>query len=300
VPCLPATRRAIAQLPLGLGKPALSNLGRDGHPAQLGLVAGGGAGCCVTAAGLAHEGGAIEVGSSTGTEVVLVVPDGIAKVTVLLPRQRIPGERASKHPASITSLVHDNIAAFDTDRDADAVGTEDMIWYGPAGNVLRLIESNDCLDRVVPARHPSPQTALSERAEKDPSTANSVTVTPARGRPHTTFDVSFRLLLTNATTSSSSPALAGPAATVKSATAREAGLEGDRGTFAANCSANRSRPVTPGKARTSRHGARAVIRSASAPRTTRRRADQPEPTHRSAPPHLSSVTEITPVPSGPR
>jgi hypothetical protein len=45
------------------------------------------------------------------------------------------------------------------------------------------------------ASTPAPETALSRRAERDPSTPNPVTVTPRRGGPHTPFTLSFRSLL---------------------------------------------------------------------------------------------------------
>jgi hypothetical protein len=48
---------------------------------------------------------------------------------------------------------------------------------------------------TAPPLAPAPETALSRRAERDPSTPNPVTVTPRRGGPHTTFTLSFRSLL---------------------------------------------------------------------------------------------------------
>ncbi len=44
------------------------------------------------------------------------------------------------------------------------------------------------------AARPTPETALSRRAERDPSTPNPVTVTPTRGGPHTAFTLSFHSL----------------------------------------------------------------------------------------------------------
>jgi hypothetical protein len=49
--------------------------------------------------------------------------------------------------------------------------------------------------RRLAASIPAPETALSRRAERDPSTPNPVTVTPERGGPHTPFTLSFRSLL---------------------------------------------------------------------------------------------------------
>jgi hypothetical protein len=45
------------------------------------------------------------------------------------------------------------------------------------------------------ASKPGPETALSRRAQRDPSTPNPVAVTPRRGGPHTAFTLSFRSLL---------------------------------------------------------------------------------------------------------
>jgi hypothetical protein len=42
---------------------------------------------------------------------------------------------------------------------------------------------------------PTPPTALSRRAERDPATPNPVTITPQAGGPHTTFTLAFRALL---------------------------------------------------------------------------------------------------------
>jgi hypothetical protein len=46
-----------------------------------------------------------------------------------------------------------------------------------------------------PGIEPAPETPLSRRAERDPSTPNPVTLTPSTGGPHTTFNLAFRALL---------------------------------------------------------------------------------------------------------
>ncbi|MGP0047969.1 MAG: hypothetical protein ACLPZR_03840 [Solirubrobacteraceae bacterium] len=195
IPFLPPTKTAIAKLPAPLRRLAAYQIAHQGHLATLGLLAAGGASGGFTPASLETEGAGISGGSSP-TEVVLVIPDGVVKITVLLPRQRIPGERLYKHSLSITVAVHDNIAAFQVDRYADAVGTENMIWYGPTGNVVRRIGNTRNLNRVIPGPKPSPPTELSRRAQRNPATPNPVFVTPAAGGPHTTFTITFRLLLT--------------------------------------------------------------------------------------------------------
>ena len=51
--------------------------------------------------------------------VVMVVPDGVAKISFLLPRQAYPGAIAYPASQTITVPVHNNIAAFQTDRYID-------------------------------------------------------------------------------------------------------------------------------------------------------------------------------------
>ena len=171
-------------------------LGRGGT-AALGLVADGGS-CCATAAGIASNGTGSLSGGPSGNDAVVVVPDGVAKVSILLPRQGIPGERAYRHSLAITVPVHNNVAAFRSTRYADDIGFNHMVWYGPAGNVVRRIGDNSSLNRVVPPPRTSPPTALSRRAQADPATPNPVSVTPRIGGPHTVFTISFRLLISGA------------------------------------------------------------------------------------------------------
>ncbi len=175
----------------------------SGSAAGLGVVADGGS-CCSTAAEIASagagslSGSAILPGGRSRNSVVLIVPDGVAKVTILLPRQILAGDPAYKHPLAITVPVHHNVAAFQTTRYADAIGFQHMIWLGASGTVVRRFGINRSLNRVVPPPRGSPPTALSRRALADPSTPNPVSVTPRTGGPHTTFTISFRLLLTGA------------------------------------------------------------------------------------------------------
>ena len=163
----------------------------------LGLVANGGS-CCVTAAGIASNGMGSLSGGPSGNQVVVVVPDGVAKVAILLPRQGIPGEPAYKHTLAITVPVHNNVAAFQSTRYADDIGLNHMIWYGTTGQIVRRIGNSRNLNRVIPPPKPSPPTTLSRRAKADPATPNPVWVTPRIGGPHTTFTISFRLLINGA------------------------------------------------------------------------------------------------------
>ena len=106
-------------------------------------------------------------------------------MAILLPRQGIPGEPAYQHSLAITVPVHNNVAAFQSTRYADDIGFDHMIWYGPAGHIVRRIGNSRNLNRVIPPPKPSPPTALSRRAEADPATPNPVWVTPRIGGPHT-------------------------------------------------------------------------------------------------------------------
>ena len=74
-----------------------------------------------------------------------------------------------------------------------------MIWYGPSRQYRQANrEQPQPEPRRLPPPRPSPPTALSRRAEADPSTPNPVWVTPRIGGPHTTFTISFRLLISGA------------------------------------------------------------------------------------------------------
>ena len=126
---------------------------------------------------------------------VVLVPDGVAKIAILLPRQQIPGDPPYAHPLTVDVPIHDNVGWFEVNRYIDAVGFEHMIWYGPSGVVVKRIGYPADLNRVLEPPKPSPATARSRRAERDPSTPNPVRAVPSSGGPHTTFAIEFRLLL---------------------------------------------------------------------------------------------------------
>jgi hypothetical protein len=70
--------------------------------------------------------GQIKAGCDWGTarsnQLLIVVPDGVAKVTV--------GRR-------VTAIVHNNVAAFESDQNLDE--PQRQVWYGPARNVIKRI-----------------------------------------------------------------------------------------------------------------------------------------------------------------
>lgn len=113
-----------------------------------------------------EEAGMLSHGRSTTTRLFELVPDGIAKVTWVLPRQ--PGGSQYGYPTYprvrlLSAPVRGNIAAAETGRELGS--REVMRWYA---------------------------------AERDPSTPNQISVTPALGGPHTRFVLHFRVLLNNA------------------------------------------------------------------------------------------------------
>jgi hypothetical protein len=154
------------------------------------------AGAAIQSDGAGHS----FAGGSTQTRFVLVVPDGVAKVEFLAPRQPqpgVPGAATYRHTLTATVAVHDNIAAVQLNREFDGA-TPRMIWYSAAGQVVKRIGNFGTINRVLAPPKPGPETPLSRAAERDPSTPNRLSVTPAIGGPHTNFKFHFRLLLSDA------------------------------------------------------------------------------------------------------
>ncbi len=60
------------------------------------------------------------------------MPDGVAKVTVLLS----PGP-ASKPYHAVTAIVHGNVAAFLSPYAVENLGVDKMIWRGADGHVIK-------------------------------------------------------------------------------------------------------------------------------------------------------------------
>jgi hypothetical protein len=80
---------------------------------------------------------------------VLVVPDNVAKVTVLIPRQEGRGVRILRRSLSLSAKVHNNVVAIEIDRLVDDP-LQYMIWYGPTGRVVKRFGSTSRLNRVIP------------------------------------------------------------------------------------------------------------------------------------------------------
>jgi hypothetical protein len=141
--------------------------------------------------------GPIKHGTSKTNRLFALVPDGVTTVTWLMPRQ--PGGSEYGFPTyarvgKLTTTVHGNIAATESRR-ATSVET----WYTADGRIIRRSGSIAAARRVVPVNGPGPETAQSRAAERDPSTPNPITVTPAILRPNTVYlVVHFHVLLNNA------------------------------------------------------------------------------------------------------
>lgn len=161
---------------------------------------GGGGGGTAARIEAGQEIGTEGGGGIRGTRVTVVVPDGVAKVAFVLPRQPNPeqyGAPVYSHSLAVTVPVHDNVVAVQIDRSIPA-GPLPMIWSAADGHVIKQIGDVAGANRVVPTPQPGPETALSRAAERDPSTPNRVWVTPRVGGPHTIFKVHFQVLLNNA------------------------------------------------------------------------------------------------------
>jgi len=90
---------------------------------------GGGGGCCDTARGIRAEGGGgLSSGSGRGRiDVVLVLPDGVARISILA---------HYRHQVMLSAVVHNNVAAFYAPGNPDSLKSE-ITWYGPSGNVIK-------------------------------------------------------------------------------------------------------------------------------------------------------------------
>jgi hypothetical protein len=132
VPFKRPSRPQIAKLPARLRRRVARWLARAGHGLKLGLFAGGG-GCCDTTAHIEAAGSWISGGPSPNW-LVLVVPDGIARVTVSpAPTQ------ADEHPQAITAAVHNNVAAFEVQQPVEDLYIDKMVWYSPSGSIVKRI-----------------------------------------------------------------------------------------------------------------------------------------------------------------
>jgi hypothetical protein len=88
-----------------------------------------GAVCCSTPAAIEAGQTWLSYGSSSGNYVVIVVPDGVARVSVAF-------------APTVTAPVHDNVAVLSVPRAVENLGIYRMAWYGPAGTIVKRIRSS--------------------------------------------------------------------------------------------------------------------------------------------------------------
>ena len=150
VPINPPTAQQIARFTKRVPAAQRSRLiklirGRAETLMVLSIDGAGGAGDAATIEqghGIGTEGaGRTFAGGSTATRITLVVPDGVAKVKFVFPRQSSPEQPAAPvypHSLAVIAPVRDNIAAVQVDRDV-MDGSVPMIWYGPDGQVVKRI-----------------------------------------------------------------------------------------------------------------------------------------------------------------
>jgi len=110
----------------------------------------GGGGCCATAADIKQAGD----GSWGGppSHAILIVPDGVTKVTLMLP-QAVSKSTGYRNPSAVTAVVHNNVAVFRL-RGGLADPFKQMIWYGPTGQVIKQIENDRTVTRHAGSPNP--------------------------------------------------------------------------------------------------------------------------------------------------
>ena len=207
VPMKPPTAQQIARFVHQTNAPAQVTARIRERGETLGVFNNGGGGGSASAAdieagdSLLTEGaGRSFAGGSTQTRLILVVPDGVAKVVFVVPRQSAGVENGApiyRHGLHVAVTVQNNVAAVQVPRGC-CNGRPPMIWYAPDGQVVKRIGDFSTVNRVIASPRPGPETPASRAAERDPSTPNHVWVTPQVGGQHTTFRVHFRVLLNDA------------------------------------------------------------------------------------------------------
>jgi len=175
-----------------------------------GVLPGGGVSSSggLTAASIeAGEGRSLEgagrnfAGGSTGVRLFIVVPDGVAKVVFVLPRQpvpsSVPGGPVYRHPLAVGVPVHNNVAFTQVNREC-CDGNLVTRWYAADGQLIRTTGNPTDTNRLVATPKPAPETPRSRAAERNASTPNPVRALPRSGSPDSTFRIQWRLLLTDA------------------------------------------------------------------------------------------------------
>jgi hypothetical protein len=89
------------------------------------VVLGEGGSCCDSVPSIKAGTAAFESGPSPNT-VVLLVPDGVAKITLQL-------------HSPVTAMVRNNVAAFVVRQPVENLSLGKMVWYGPTGSIVKRL-----------------------------------------------------------------------------------------------------------------------------------------------------------------
>jgi hypothetical protein len=127
-------------------------------------------------------------------ELVRIVPDGVARVRWTFSGFHLLGR---VYPGgTVTARVRGNIAA--AKYPAQPPGGSNLsgeAWFAADGRVIKTAAGEIVVPGTMFSR-PAPETPLSRRAERDPSTPNPISIIPAIGTPTTNaFNVYFRVLV---------------------------------------------------------------------------------------------------------
>ena len=146
---VPAWVRLAAVTPWGQKIYLIPMIASTSPDAVLGVGVGdrGAGSCCNNAAGLKARG--IELPGFAGTTPdrvsgILIVPDGVATVSIVIPRQR-PPHAPSGGTITITTPVRNNVAIFETAaRYGNRLGTWTFLWRDQTHQVIkRITETRD-------------------------------------------------------------------------------------------------------------------------------------------------------------
>lgn len=131
--------------------------------------------------------------------VVSIVPDKVARVQWVWPRQFDPATFTYVPALTLTAPVLDNVAIARSHR---TIPPQTSTWYAADGQIItRLTDPNETFDaggaEYIPRARskPGPETPLSRRAERNPATPNPVVVAPPVGSRATFYQVYFHALL---------------------------------------------------------------------------------------------------------
>lgn len=108
----------------------LETLARRGPEFRgLDLFGIGGSGGCADAKAIVTGGCWISSGGITGNSVTVVVPDGVAQVSITIRSRTMPVK-------TFTAAVHGNVATFQTPSPIENLGQTKMVWRARSGAVI--------------------------------------------------------------------------------------------------------------------------------------------------------------------